>query len=69
MLYENISARCREKGIRISNLERAAGLANATVRRWSTSSPSVNNLKKVADVLDCTIDDLLCADEAEEQKN
>ena len=41
-------------------LEHDAGLGNATIRNWRTSSPSVENAKKVADILGVTIDALLC---------
>jgi transcriptional regulator with XRE-family HTH domain len=59
MLYEKICETCREKGTNVSELERRCGLANATIRRWRTSSPSVDNLAKVADALEVSIDYLL----------
>ena len=59
MLYANIEAKCKEKGITISALEKAAELGNATIKGWAKSSPKVDNLKKVADYFDCTVDDLL----------
>lgn len=59
MIFSNIESRCAERGINISQLERNVGLANATIRRWANSSPTVENLKKVADYFGCTIDELL----------
>lgn len=59
MLYDKICETCREKGTNVSELERRCGLANATIRRWRTSSPSVDNLAKVADALEVSIDYLL----------
>lgn len=59
MIYKNIEARCREKGISVSALEKTLGLGNATIKGWSESSPKVSNLKKVADYFGCTVDELL----------
>lgn len=59
MLYKQIEAKCREKNISVSALEKAVGLGNATIKGWSESSPKVENLKKVADYFGCTIDELL----------
>lgn len=59
MLYKRIEAKCRERGISVSALEKAVGLGNATIKGWSLSSPKVENLKKVADYFGCTIDELL----------
>jgi transcriptional regulator with XRE-family HTH domain len=63
MLYEKILAICKERGISIARLERECGLGNATVRGWSTASPSVDNLSKVAKHLGVGIDELLRTDE------
>ena len=62
MLFEKISALCNERGISIAKLEKDAGLGNATVRGWKESVPSAGNLKKVATILGCTVDDLLRED-------
>lgn len=59
MIYKNIEAKCRERGISVSALEKNVGLGNATIKGWSESSPKVENLKKVADYFGCTIDELL----------
>ena len=59
MTYANIEAKCKEKGITISALEKAVELGNATIKGWAKSSPKVDNLKKVADYFGCTVDDLL----------
>lgn len=62
MLFEKISALCEERGISISKLEKDAGLGNATVRGWKKSIPSADNLKKVATIFGCTVDELLSED-------
>lgn len=59
MLFDKISALCEERGISIAKLEREADLGNATVRRWKGSDPSASKLKRVADVLGVTVDELL----------
>ena len=59
MLYEKIEKLCKEKGISIAYLEREAGLGKGAISKWRTSSPTVDNLKAVANVLETTIDELL----------
>lgn len=59
MLLKKIQDLCAERGANLSKLERECGLANATIRRWDTSSPSVENLAKVADYFDVSVDFLL----------
>lgn len=49
MIYERILKLCADNKIAISRLENDIGLGNGVIRRWQTSSPSVHNLKKVAD--------------------
>lgn len=59
MLYQNIVVLCKGKGISISKLEKETGLGNGTVGRWEKSSPSVENVKKVADYFDVSVDYLI----------
>lgn len=59
MLFDNVLALCKEKGITIARLEREAGLGNATVRGWENSTPNIVTIKKVADYFGVGIDDLL----------
>lgn len=59
MLYENVERICKARGISIARLERETGLGNATVRGWKSSSPSVANLKRVADYLGVDMVDLM----------
>lgn len=59
MLFTKISALCKEKNISVAKLEQMAGLGNATIRRWDVSTPTVGNLKRVADELGCTVAELL----------
>ena len=59
MIYDNVKQLCTEKGLSIHALELKAGLGNGAVGRWRKFNPGAIYLKKVADVLDVTVDDLL----------
>ena len=54
-----ISRLCKEKGISVAKLERETGISNGTISRWSTSSPTVEKLEKVADYFGVSVDSLL----------
>lgn len=64
MILSNIKKLCESRKVSIAKLERETGIANGTISRWGTSSPTVANLKAVADFFGVTIDVLLT--EAEE---
>lgn len=59
MLFEKVRELCLTHKTNLSKLERDCGLANATIRRWETNSPSAENLAKVADHFDVSLDYLL----------
>ena len=59
MIYENIKAICNKKGISVNQLEQQAGLCRGTISKWNKSSPTVENLKAVADVLKVKMEKLL----------
>ena len=59
MLYKKIEKLCKEIGISLACLEREAGLGKGAISKWRTSSPTVDNLKAVANVLETTVDKLL----------
>ena len=59
MIFTNISSLCKAKGVSVARLEKECGLGNATVRRWDTSSPNADNLKRVADYLGVSIERLM----------
>lgn len=65
MILKNIVNLCNKKGVSLSKLEKDVGLSNAAIRKWGTSSPSVENLQKVAEYFNVTIDQLL-AEQKEE---
>lgn len=59
MLLENIRRLCSKKAVSIAKLERETGIGNGTISRWDTSSPSIENVQKVADYFGVTVNDLL----------
>lgn len=59
LIYDRIKEICKEKGISASSVEKKAGLGNGAIAKWNNFSPSVKNLKAVADVLEISIDELL----------
>ena len=59
MLYERIQKICNSRGITVKKLERDLEFLNSTIRKWKTSSPSIENLKKVADYFNITVDELI----------
>lgn len=59
MIYNKIRRLCAERGISTREIERACGLGSRSIENWKTSSPTVANLKAVADFLGVTVDELL----------
>lgn len=59
MLLENIRRLCSKKPISIAKLERETGISNGTISRWDASSPTIDNVRKVADFFGVSVDDLL----------
>lgn len=58
-VVNNIRALCEKNHMSIWALERATGIGNGIIARWATSSPSLKNLKLVADYFGVTVDYLL----------
>ena len=67
MILDNIKRLFREHKTNITNLEKEVGLGFGTVYKWGKVSPSVDNLKLVADYFGVTVDELLS--DLEDQKN
>ena len=59
MILDNLKRLCRERKTNITNLEKEAGSGFGTVYKWGKVSPSVDNLKLVADYFGVTVDYLL----------
>lgn len=58
-IYDKVKARAEENKITIAALEVKAGVANGTIGGWRTGKPLAETLQKVANALECDINDLL----------
>jgi len=59
-MVEKIKALCKERNTSIPKLEDELQLGRGTIYKWESVSPSVANLKKVADYFGCSLDELVC---------
>ena len=65
-LLKRIKSICESKGLSLRQLEQEAGLALNTISRWEKNKPSIDKVKKVADTLGVTMDELLREEEADD---
>ena len=59
MIYENIAKLCASNEVTIASIEAKADLGRGTIGKWRTCKPTIDNLRKVANVLGVTIDELI----------
>ena len=59
MILENIRRLCSKKPVSIAKLERETGIGNGTINRWDKVSPSIDNVRKVADYFGVSVDALI----------
>lgn len=59
MFYDKVKKICKEKHIAIWKLEEDLGFAQGSVCKWNKVSPSIERVKKVADYLGITVDELI----------
>ena len=61
MIFNNVKKLCDEQHITIAGLEVKAGLANGTVRKRASTKrgPLLPHVKKVADILGVSMDELI----------
>lgn len=59
MILENIRRLCSKKPVSIARLERETGIGNGTINRWDKVSPSIDNVRKVADYFGVSVDTLI----------
>lgn len=59
----------KQKGIPLAKIERACELGERSLYRWDTNYPSVDKVKKVADYLGVTVDDLLKEEQNDTGRN
>ena len=58
-ITKKIRDRAAEAGKTIEEIEKAANLSPRTIRRWDEHLPSIDKVYRVANVLGCTVDDLI----------
>lgn len=58
-VYQNISQIAQRKKISINSIEKQASLSRGSICKWNVVNPSASSLKRVADILECTVDELL----------
>jgi len=58
-MITKIKEYCTKRGLSISDIEKALGFSNSAIYRWDNNSPSIEKVKKVADYLGVTVNDLL----------
>lgn len=58
-MYNKIKMLAKEQGVSINKMDKDLELGSSTISKWRKSISSVDKLKKVADYLDVTIDELL----------
>lgn len=58
-IFDRINEKAKEKGISINSLEDQAGVSTGSIYKWNIVSPTIKNLKRVAEVLECGVDDLV----------
>lgn len=58
-LYDKIKILCNENDITIASLEKATGISKGNICKWNSSLPSIDNLVKIADYFNLTIDELI----------
>ena len=59
MLYDKIKNIAEQKNISIYRIEKDVDLSNGSIRKWNSSIPLSQTLKKVADYLNVSIDKLM----------
>lgn len=59
MLYDKIKNIAKQKNISIYRIEKDLDLSNGSIRKWNSSIPLSQTLKKVADYLNVSIDKLI----------
>lgn len=59
MLYDKIKNIAEQKNISIYRIEKDLDLSNGSIRKWNSSIPLSQTLKKVADYLNVSMDKLM----------
>lgn len=55
-MFERIKNLCVENGVSIAKLERELGFPRSSIRKWNSSSPSIDKVQKVVQYFGVSID-------------
>ena len=58
-IYDRIVGIAKQKGMSVNQVEKQAGVSIGSTCKWNEISPTVRNLKKVANCLDVPVEKLL----------
>lgn len=58
-MLKKIQQLCREQKKTIRDLEQKCGIGSRSIYHWDESMPSVDKVKRVADYLGVTVDELI----------
>lgn len=58
-VYKNIKAIAEKQGMTIKDVAYKAGIGENSIYRWKVTQPSITSLRKVANVLNVSVNDLI----------
>ncbi|HHT7626652.1 TPA: helix-turn-helix domain-containing protein [Streptococcus suis] len=59
MIYDNIKKIARNRNISVYRIEKDLDFSNGLISKWNKSIPTITMLKKVADYLSVSLEELL----------
>ena len=59
MLIDNVKKYAEKKNLSIAAVERKANIGNGIIGKWERRNPNLGTLKKVAEVLEVPVEELL----------
>lgn len=58
-IYENVKAKCKAEKRTVLSVENELGFARGSIYKWNESPPGIKKVQAVAELLGCTIDELV----------
>ena len=68
-INERVKIRAKELGLTVEEIEKQCGLGKRTIYYWDTNSPSIDKVKRVADLLNTTPAYIMGWDDEISEKN
>lgn len=62
MIYDRVKALAKKRNVSIRKIEIDCGFSQGSVCKWNEVSPSAGKVKKVADYLKTSVDEILKSD-------